>query len=78
MFELCNKFGGNSVVFYLMKKANLNKSTYRHSRGLFMGAAMLNAVAFCLSYTKVRVVQPQSCVIDKDGFFLKFQSLFAN
>ena len=66
------KFGGNSVVFYLMKKANRNKSTYRYSRDSFMGAAMLNAVASFLSYTKVRVVQPQSRVIDKNGFFLKF------
>ena len=37
-----------------------------------MAAAMLNAVASFLSYTKVRVVQPQSRVIDKNGFFLKF------
>ena len=37
-----------------------------------MGAAILNAVASFLSYTKVRVVQPQSRVIDKNGFVLKF------
>ena len=43
---LCTKFGGNSVVFYLMKKANRNKSTYRYIRGSFMGAAILNAVAW--------------------------------
>ena len=42
---LCIKFGGNSVVFYLMNKANRNKSTYRYSRGSFMSAAMLNVVA---------------------------------
>lgn len=69
---LCLKFGETSVVFYLMKKANQNKSTYRYSRGSSMGAAMFNAVASFLSYTKVRVVQPQSRVIDKNVFFLKF------
>ena len=69
---LCTKFGGNSIVFYLMKKANRNKSTYRYNRGSFMGAAMLNAVASLISYSKVRVAQPQSRVIDKNGFFLKF------
>ena len=69
---LCTKFGGNSVVFYPMKKANRNKSTYKYSRGSFMGAVMLNAVASFLSYTEVRVVEPQSRVIDKNGFFLKF------
>ena len=66
------KFGGNSVVFYLMKKANRNKSAYRYSRGSFMGAAMLNAIASLISYSKVRVAQPQPRVIDKNGFFLKF------
>ena len=69
---LCTKFGGNSVVFYLMKKSNQNKSTYRYSRGSFMGAAMLNAVASFCCYTKVRVRQPQSRVIDKNSSFLKF------
>ena len=69
---LCTKFGGNSIVFYLMKKANRNKSTYRYSRCSLMGAVMLNDVASFLRYTKVRVAQPQPRVIDKNGFFLKF------
>ena len=69
---LCTKLGGNSVVFYLMKEANQNKSTYSYSRGSSMGAAMLNAVASFCCYTKVRVRQPQSRVIDKNGLFLKF------
>ena len=59
-------------LFLFLFQANRNKSTHRYGRGSFMGDAMLNAVASFLSYTKLRVVQPQSRVIDKNGFFLKF------
>ena len=59
-------------LFLFLFQANRNKSTYRYGRGSFMGDAMLNAVASFLSYTKLRVVQPQSRVIDKNGFSLKF------